>query len=131
MSDAEPREPQEGEEAALDGVEPDEALVEAADLLEHEAAPEEAVSAEDVALAEAFSVTAMQVTLPEQGPEPEPSRLEALLGGVTSRMPALVVPVSVEAVILTTLVSIGFLAFVLIEPTPLIRFSTSSTRVPA
>ena len=56
MSDAEPREPQEGEEAALDGVEPDEALVEAADLLEHEAAPEEAVSAaEFTQLTDAFN----------------------------------------------------------------------------
>lgn len=134
MADGEAREPQDGEEAApseassnaaaasesgIDETSFDEALVEAADLLEHESEPEEAASADAIAEAAAFTAIAMQVTLPDEAPEPtRPGRLEGLLGGVAERMPALVVPVSVEAVILTALISVGFLAFVLIEPTP-------------
>jgi len=143
MVDGEPREPQDGEEAPqpdaeldetrldntgvdaaldeprIDEIGVDEALVEAADLLEHEPEPEEPASADEVAAAAAFTAIAMQVTLPDEAPEAtRPGRLERLLGGVAGRMPALVLPVSVEAVILTALVSVGFLAFVLIEPTP-------------
>lgn len=134
MTDGEDREPQDGDQAApeeatpgggvsqetdVDETDLDEALVEAADLLEHEPEPEEHASADEVLAAAAFTAIAMQVTLPDEAPEPSrPGRLEGLLGVVAGRMPTLVVPVSVEAVILTALVSVGFLAFVLIEPTP-------------
>lgn len=120
MSDAEERPPRDespgtpAEDAALD-----EALVEAADLLEHDEDPPEPVAREDVALAQAFEAVAMRVEIASEVPDPvPPGRFETLLGGLAARMPAPAVPVTVEAVVLTVLMTVGFLSFVLIEPTP-------------
>ena len=122
MADAEGRVPEDapGDAVPAEGADAlDEAFVEAADLLEHEAEPEEPATREDVALAQAFEAAALRVEIASEEPEQAPpSRLETLLGGLAGWMPAFVVPVTVEAVVLTVLVTVGFVSFVLIEPTP-------------
>lgn len=79
-----------------------------------------AVASESAVLEELVAVAATSYPLPEPAiAEPRgPSRAEALISGWASRMPALALPVPVEAIVLTVLVTIAFLAFVLIEPTP-------------
>lgn len=121
MSDAEGRAPEgEIDQPLADEVDAlDEAFVEAADLLEHEAESPEAVTSEDVTLARAFEAAALRVEIASDEPEPRPAgRFETMLGALAGRMPALVVPLTVEAVVLTVVMTIGFLSFVLIEPTP-------------
>ena len=120
---AEPHEPGEvltETDAEADLAGEDATDLEAADLLEHEDEPLEVVTREDLELAEQFTAAAMRVQLPSERPRPAPGpgRMETLIGGFTSQLPAMVLPVTVEAVVLTVLVSLGFLSFVVIEPTP-------------
>jgi len=99
---------EESEEAAND-----------AELLEGDDSGE-AVASESAVLEELVAIAATSYPLPEPAiAEPRgPGRAEALISGWASRMPALALPVPVEAIVLTALVTIAFLAFVLIEPTP-------------
>jgi hypothetical protein len=117
----------EGREGTTEAEASPEALAEA-DLLAHEEALPEVVTAEDVELAVEVTAAAMAADLSaEGGPggaddatpwEPGPGRAEALFARASARLPRLVVPVTTESVILTALMTIAFLGFLLIEPTP-------------
>ncbi|RLT27129.1 MAG: hypothetical protein DWI48_04365 [Chloroflexi bacterium] len=106
--------PDEHEEAADDAALPDDIETD-----EDDESDEDVASESDV-LEELVAVSATSYPLPEPAiEEPQgPGRAEALISGWASRMPALALPIPVESIILTVLVTIAFLAFVLIEPTP-------------